>query len=1834
MTAAAGWSAYMSINTPLISCCSNEMSNFFLAEFIINAGVAYSNQQLGALNRYFQLKYNFPGVWTSVVGLGYARTDVMPVGGGGGALRIGTNGVGGDNFAGAIQDVRAWSRTLTNGEVAALAAPPLAFPNAVNPAYSAGATSYSWTCAAGAFGAAATATLTAGSWSFGAGGAPKCQLCAPGTWSAAGAVSCTGSPCAAGSTAPYGAVSSAAAACSQCPAGSFAPTAGLAACSPCPAGTYSLGTGNNACTACAAGTWSSGTGQGLAATCVQCGLGTYSTAVGATSAATCTACAPGTASATLGAGLASTCASCLAGWYNNLSGQATCMQCPQNSYSSSAGATSCTQCSPGSSSSAVGANTPATCVFCSAGSYSVVNAGTSSCVPCPPGTYSLVAGSSSCTQCLAGFYSTATGASSAATCVACAPGTFNPSAGSGSACTPCFAGTYQAASGSPSCTACGQGTSSTTTGASSAASCVACAAGSYAAAGSNGGCLPCAAGSFAASTNSASCTLCNIGTYLAATGATSSAQCVSCPPGSASGATGAAACTQCAPGTYASGSGATACSGTQCAAGFFGPANATSAAQATCSACPINFYSPYTGSTACTPCPSGTNAPTTGSAACSSPINALYNTLTSYFAQPWAAPLATGAATANLLTAANQATSLWSASPIDTRVSWTAKFTLGPVTSANLDGMSFGVHADSRLKSATGAVGAASGIFGAAPVVAVSPWAGVAIGGSPLGLFAGTSTQPVVRTSVGAAASSLAVTVSYDSCLMQLSVAALSSGTGYSPYAVSVPISNGLATALGSSSGFLGFTAGDGATAAVYPVSAYSVSVALPSCAAGSYAYGGCVPTCAPCTAGANFSSAGYCQPSSALSGPTDTAFYLSGNADEGKSAFAASCSNAAGVTAATGRFGAAGSALAFAAGGFLSTPASSPLLASLPTGTAVGSASAFVKCAAPTIPAWTPSLGTFVKTASLPNIYFVYNAQPTVRYPVATCTGPCAAANACGTFVTISNAAMATLTSASTNFACAVPPSVASVLEWGAASTSSFEMLNKFGLLVGPADTTTASLSPFVNGGAGGAPFLPVCDSNWHHVAIVRTSTAGATSAYVDGVLLASISIPFPTELAFLRSTLLAMDFNIWLDASTLAAGSVSSWPNSANGPSACTAASCYVINAPSPVLGSNTAFPSPLLPVVASVNMPAPASGSVPMAAFDVSTYIVLAQLPSAGSVTSTNTPITGNPTNPALAFPFLFSYAVISTGATSGRILGGTIDNNIFGFWSNQFGCMYSDDTFNGIAAQGFLNGGCTGTVAVNQLYILTIYCSATKLCQMMVNGAVTWTVQMTVGVTSQLSINTPLNSCCGDERRTFQMGDFIASVGRSYTPWQLGALNQYMNLKYGVNAANQPSISGLGYYRTDTMPAAGAGGTMRLGYNGLGGAGGDFYTGAVADARVYTRALAASEVAALYIPPTSFPNAAVSPAPATGVTSYAFSCVAGAYGPSATLSMNADRSWAWAGGVQPNCKLCSPGTYSFASAAACSLCPAGSYGALAGMSSAACSGTCNAGFFCLAGSASASSSPCGSSAVYCPAGATGPLPVPAGNYSTPLALGGTMRSGFAPCPANRQCTNGVLLPAVDLGASCLAIATSLGGASLVDNLASSPFSPNITVITPGWASPSLTWGLASVVANNPASCVMSAYSIGLVPSGPLTAQLTIGATKINPLLCAAGFTATVNVTRNPVGALDASYDSSWGQQQTTCTVAVAVVASLKPPTVTLCQGVSVPERQNTTTKYGTVIAATSSSPTSTIYYFVNASSSYPNAGIPFPCTYNSLRGGVGWKALTISTTTTNSTTHLTL
>ena len=632
-------------------------------------------------------------------------------------------------------------------------------------------------------------------------------------------------------------------------------------------------------------------------------------------------------------------------------------------------------------------------------------------------------------------------------------------------------------------------------------------------------------------------------------------------------------------------------------------------------------------------------------------------------------------------------------------------------------------------------------------------------------------------------------------------------------------------------------------------------------CAApGTYSYGS--SACAPCTAGAAFvSAAAGCSPAY---GAADTAFYLSGAQDEGAAAFSANATPAFTL----GPFNTANGALLLSAAGpslLSAAPGAAGVLAGLPTGAGAWTAAALVKCAP--------------------------------------------------------------------------PAGRAGVLEWGAADDA-------LGAL---APQAAAVVVAGAASAVGNAVVARVCDSTWHHVAVVNKPGI-SVSTFVDGALQSALPIGAATgysagttELARCRSIVAGMQPFIWLDPANAVAdgaGTLTTWNNA---PEATCTGACVTL---SPTLAATNATGVPTVglgkPLVTSV-MPTLSSsvalfGGAPAVSFTATvpvgttlatgSFANLAPLPSNLTVTATNSASTSNPTLPCMKFPLLISYVVVFppnplfpavaspfNTTDQGRVLGGTFNNQIFGFWSNKLAATYSDNKggpANASAAQGWLPAA-TGAIVKNTPYLFTFYCTAARVCRMWHQGAlIANNVVAPVGWANALTINQPLNSCCRFEMSSFQLGDLIATAGVAYTDAQLGALNQYMNLKYSIGLDKTVAgIGGLGYnYMPDIqIPPSG---TLRVGWSGNLSAPSAF-AGALAELRLYSRALAAAELVPLAQPPIlTFPNTVVSPAvPTLGTTVYAFLCAAPATGNGGTLLKSAsDNSWGWASGAVPNCVLPSP------------------------------------------------------------------------------------------------------------------------------------------------------------------------------------------------------------------------------------------------------------------------------------------------------------------------------------
>ena len=110
-------------------------------------------------------------------------------------------------------------------------------------------------------------------------------------------------------------------------------------------------------------------------------------------------------------------------------------------------------------------------------------------------------------------------------------------------------------------------------------------------------------------------------------------------------------------------------------------------------------------------------------------------------------------------------------------------------------------------------------------------------------------------------------------------------------------------------------------------------------------------------------------------------------------------------------------------------------------------------------------------------------------------------------------------------------------------------------------------------------------------------------------------------------------------------------------------------------------------------------------------------------------------------------------------------------------------------------------------------------------------------------------------------------------------------------------------------TNFSLAAPAASTLRVGWSGdLATNGGSLFGGSLAQLRIYNRTLSTAEVVALSQPPLkAFANTKVEPAtPTVGRANYSFACVPGCVGQGGVLEKTGEAgSWEWAGGVEPRC-----------------------------------------------------------------------------------------------------------------------------------------------------------------------------------------------------------------------------------------------------------------------------------------------------------------------------------------
>lgn len=341
-----------------------------------------------------------------------------------------------------------------------------------------------------------------------------------------------------------------------------------------------------------------------------------------------------------------------------------------------------------------------------------------------------------------------------------------------------------------------------------------------------------------------------------------------------------------------------------------------------------------------------------------------------------------------------------------------------------------------------------------------------------------------------------------------------------------------------------------------------------------------------------------------------------------------------------------------------------------------------------------------------------------------------------------------------------------------------------------------------------------------------------------------------------------------------------------------------------------------------------------------------------------------------------------------------------------------------------------------------------------------------------------------------------------------------------------------------------------------------------------------------------------------------STWLYACAAGYYGNSTSLVCANDRDNNVFSGSGPTCTACNingGGVYCIGGGDTGGLnrqgqytCPAGVYGLPSPApppTTASCSGPCTAGYYCPLGSITPTAVACGGAQVYCPPGSGAPIPVDAGYYSTstaalPAAQTAMYRTGQAPCPANRQCSNGVILDAVDFTALCGA---STGGSVTIpvyDGTTNAGFGPSIVPATPGYVGGMVytMTGLTTAdgaCAVQPLSDGLGVYSSVTVPG--LQAGWTLGQVWLNgggQLQIGSAYTVLSQNCPNGFSFSITAAQSSNTALNATCAVTVQVKQVIRPPTFTACGPVSIGEHLGpgatasapvaaTTTNYGTAI-----------------------------------------------------------
>ena len=255
--------------------------------------------------------------------------------------------------------------------------------------------------------------------------------------------------------------------CAKCPLGTFSTTR-ASSCTDCPAGSYADSAGSMACTVCPIGRILTVEGSDGASTfCERCPSGKVNDD-------------PYARDAALHAS-ASDCKQCSASRFSSVD-RSRCIACPAGSYIFNA--SSCEWCT-------VGTYAPTAiqdgCIACAAGSATGKPLGASSCSSCNPGTFAPQL-SENCTRCAAGKASR----TRAETCTPCFPGRFAATEGTEGRCGDCAGGSATGEIyGSTACALCDAGRFQTETG---QATCRKCPRGTYSSSSGSLGCRDCSVG--------------------------------------------------------------------------------------------------------------------------------------------------------------------------------------------------------------------------------------------------------------------------------------------------------------------------------------------------------------------------------------------------------------------------------------------------------------------------------------------------------------------------------------------------------------------------------------------------------------------------------------------------------------------------------------------------------------------------------------------------------------------------------------------------------------------------------------------------------------------------------------------------------------------------------------------------------------------------------------------------------------------------------------------------------------------------------------------------------------------------------------------------------------------------------------------------------------------------------------------------------------------------------------------------------------------------------------------------------------------------------------------